>query len=204
MIDTNLNLHREWIVSEGIFIMKAIVGLSRSIRELPAKYPAVISGYIIYLYLFFVMIRFFIVARNSEVNFFNVLEMFDALPFMWFLAITLVKVIHFRTILHESETQRIMKEKELQIKETQIGTMREVVLGLQHQINNPLAVIILTIHKVRRSVPLSQEMIAHINSIEKESKRISQAVKDLSDTQNYVVEQIGKTLGTMAVPAKHE
>jgi len=182
--------------------MKIFSELYRAIKVLPTKYPAVISGYIIYLYLFIVMIRFFVVAQHSEVTFYDVLEMFDALPFMWFLAITLVKVIHYRTILHESETQRMKKEKELQIKETQIGTMREVVLGLQHQINNPLAIIMLTIGKFRRTVTLQKDGIEHLNSIEKESKRISQAVKDFSEAQNYEVEQIGKNIGTMAVTVK--
>jgi len=184
--------------------MKAIVELSRSIKELPTKYPAVISGYIIYMYLFFVMIRFFIVARNTKVNIYDVLELFDALPFMWLLAMTLVKVIHIRTKLHESETQRIMDEQQLQLKETQIDTMREVVSGLQHHINNPLAIIMLTINKFRRSVPLPQAGIVDLNSIEKESKRIAQALKDFRETQNYQVQQVGTMIGAMAVPEKPE
>lgn len=182
--------------------MKTLLQLIRSIKELPAKYPAIISGYIIYLYLFIVMIRFFVVARTSEVTFYDVVEMFDALPFMWLLAMMLVKVIHIQTKLHESETQRIVKEQELQLKETQIITMREVVMGLQHQINNPLAIIMLTIHKVKRSLTMPQEMSADILSIEDESKRITKALKDFSVTQNYEVETIGQTTGTMAVPVR--
>jgi signal transduction histidine kinase len=182
--------------------MNALGKLKQSIKELPARYPAVISGYIIYLYLFLVMVRFFFVARYSAVTFYDVLEMFDALPFMWFLAITLVKVIQYRTKLHESETLRMMKENELEIKETQISTMREVVLGLQHQINNPLAIILLTLTKVKRSIPLSEEMTLHLATVEKESKRITQALKDFSESQHYEVEQIAKTMGAMAVPEK--
>jgi len=40
--------------------MNYIRGMINAIKEIPAKYPAVISAYIIYMYLFFVMIRFFI------------------------------------------------------------------------------------------------------------------------------------------------
>lgn len=182
--------------------MKNLLNLGRSLKELPTKYPAVISGYIIYLYLFIVMIRFFVVARSSTINFYDVIEMFDALPFMWLLAMVLVKVIAIKTKLHESETQRIIKEQELHIKETQINTMREVVMGLQHQINNPLAIILLRIHKVRQSLLLSPEMSVQIESIGEESKRIAQALKDFSATQNYEAEMIGKTIGSMAVPEK--
>jgi signal transduction histidine kinase len=182
--------------------MNTLKNLIRSVKELPAKYPAVISGYIIYLYLFIVMIRFFIVAKTSVISFYDIVEMFDALPFMWLLAMMLVKVIAIKTKLLESETQRMMKEQELHIKETQINTMREVVMGLQHQINNPLAVILLRIHKVKKSLLLSPEMVAHIDAIGDESKRISQALKDFSATQNYEAELIGKNIGSMALPEK--
>jgi len=133
-----------------------------------------------------------------------VIEVFDALPFMWLLAMTLVNVIHIRTKLHESETQRLLKEKELQVKETQIGTMREVVLGMQHHINNPIAIITLTLHKIKRSVSVSPELIEHLSSIESESKRITQVLKEYSQTNDYGVEQIGSTSSAMAVPGKHQ
>jgi len=184
--------------------MKTIVQFFRLIKELPTKYPAIISGYIIYMYLFSVMIRLFVVARHTSVRFWDVVELFDALPFMWLLAMTWVKVLEIRTKLHESETQRIIKEQELQTKETQIATMREVVLGLQHQVNNPLAIIALTLGKVRRTVQLSEELSVDINSIERESKRIAQALKNFSETRKYAVEQIGKTIGAMAVSEKAE
>ncbi len=184
--------------------MNVIFKLFHTIKDLPAKYPAIISGYIIYLYLFIAMIRFFIVAKTTTLDFYDVIEMFDALPFMWLLAMMLVKVIQIRTKLHESETQRIVNEQKLQIKETQIDTMQEVVMGLQHQINNPLAIIMLTIHKIKRSLSQSTESVVDINMIEGELKRIKQVMKDFSETQYYETERIGKSMGTMAVPAKGE
>jgi len=182
--------------------MKEIVKLYHGLKELPAKYPAVISGYIIYLYLFIAMIRFFIVAKTETLDFYDVIEMFDALPFMWMLAMLLVKVIQINTKLHESETLRIVNEQKLHIKETQINTMREMVLGVQHQVNNPLAIIMLRIHKIKQSLVMPEEMSKQINSIEKESKRITQALKEFSESQIYEVEEIGPTMGSMAIPEK--
>ncbi len=117
--------------TEG-FIGK-ITGLWESIRNLPIKYPAIISGYIIYIYLFMTMIRFFIMAKHAQINFWDTVEIFDALPFMWLLALTLVKVIETRSKLADSETQRVLKERELQIRETQLKTM--------HDLKNPFAAI---------------------------------------------------------------
>lgn len=179
-----------------------IRSLLYALKELPAKYPAVLSGYIIYLYLFIVMIRFFLTAKETSIDLYTVIEMFDALPFMWMLAMMLVKVIQINTQLHESETKRILNEQVLEIKETQVNTMREMVLGVQHQINNPLAIIMLRIQKIKRSLNLPEEMSVQINSIAEESKRITQALKDFSETQHYVSEQIGISIGAMAVPKK--
>ena len=184
--------------------MKAIVQLFRSVREIPIKYPAVFSGYIIYSYLFSVMIRLFVLARHTDVKFWDVVELFSALPFMWLLAITWVKVLEIRTKLHESESQRATKDHELRIKETQIATMREVVLGLQHQVNNPLAIIILTLGRIRRTMPLANGMAEHLNSIEKESKRIAKTMKDFSQVQEYEIEQVDKMIGAMAISTKAE
>ncbi len=136
-----------------------IAGLLKSIRDLPIKYPAVISGYIIYIYLFMTMIRFFVIAKHTHVTFIDALELFDALPFMWLLALTLVKVIEIRTKLHESETQRALKERELQIRETQLKTM--------HDLKNPFAAIsgfasILHDDDVIKTMPEQREVVKYI------------------------------------------
>lgn len=114
-------------------MIKKIKDLWESVRSLPIKYPAIISGYIIYIYLFMTMIRFFIMAKRASVGFWDIVEIFDALPFMWLLALTLVKVIETKTKLNDSETQRMVKERELQIRETQLKTM--------HDLKNPFAAI---------------------------------------------------------------
>jgi signal transduction histidine kinase len=176
----------------------------RSIKELPTKYPAIISGYLIYMYLFMVLIRFFITAKHRTLTVYNIIEMFSALPFMWLLAMMWVKVLKIRTRLHDSETRRAAKEQEVEIKGTQLATMREVALGLQHQINNPLAIMTLTLGRVRRAASLTNEITDDIDSIERESRRISQALKDFTRTRNYVVEQVDAVIGTMAVSEKAE
>jgi signal transduction histidine kinase len=173
-----------------------------ALKEIPMKYPAVISGYIIYSYLFYTLIRFFIIAKESKLTFQNVFEMFDALPFMWLLAIMLVKVIDIRTKLHESETLRMLHERELQVKETQITTMREVVRGLQHHINNPLAIIMLTISRIKRQIQNMPEVDKEVVSIEEASKRITKALRDFGESEYYKVEQIGSTIGAMTVPTE--
>jgi signal transduction histidine kinase len=130
-----------------------------SLKTLPIKYPAIISGYIIYSYLFMTMIRFFIIAKHTHITVWDAFEIFDALPFMWLLALTLVKVIEIRTKLHESETQRALKERELQIRETQLKTM--------HDLKNPFAAIsgfgtILHNDAALKTMPEQREIVKYI------------------------------------------
>lgn len=184
--------------------MGTISSFVRSAKEIPSKYPAVIAGYIIYSYMFATIMRFFLTAKMSTVTYIDVIEMFDALPFMWLLAVTLVKVIEMRSKLHQSEMLRAEKEEELHMKETQMKTMQEVVMGLQHHINNPLAIVMLTINRIKRSAPESAEMISDITNAEESIKRITQTLKDFSESQNYEVEDVGPIIGTMAVPTERK
>jgi hypothetical protein len=91
-----------------------------------ARYPAVLSGYIIYCYLFISIMRLFYKVKHSGATLVDAYDIFSALPFMWLLAVSLVKVIEYRTKLHENETQQLAREKELQLKDTQLKTMHEV------------------------------------------------------------------------------
>jgi len=180
--------------------MTSVRGLWHALKELPLKYPAVLSAYIIYGYLFMVMIRFFIIARSQTLSFYDIFEIFDAVPFLWMLAMMLVKVIEMRTMLHESEKSRLLGEQELEIRKTQVGTMREVVLGMQHHINNPLAIITLTLQKIKRTEPMSPGLAEGMERLEHETQRITQVLKDYGTTRDYDTEEIGRTDAVMAMP----
>lgn len=118
---------------------------------------------------------------------------------MWLLSVTLVMIIEMRTRLHESEQQRLMKENELKIKTTQINTLREVAAGVQHEINSPLTVMNLNIYKMKSLTLGSEEMKPIIESLENESKRISNALKALSELEEYKSDSINQSLGGMMV-----
>jgi hypothetical protein len=163
-----------------------------------AQYPAVLSGYIIYSYLFISMVRLFIRARYHGADLSDAYDIFSALPFMWFLAVSLVKVIDFRSKLYDSETRRMISEKELQTKITQLTTMHEVVKGLQHQVNNPLAIISLSIGQTKRSVGDNPAAITRIESIENAANQISFALQKFSEAERYEYEHVDEVVGTIA------
>ncbi len=182
--------------------MKYIRGLFNALKELSAKYPAVLSGYIIYAYLFLAIIRLFLKVKYGEATLSDAYDIFSALPFMWLLAVALVKVIEVRTKLHESQTQIILDREQLTMKETQLNTMKEVVHGLQHHVNNPLAIITLYVSRLRRKVADNVEALDGIEQIGVATKKISSALAEFSAAEHYEVEHAGPIVGNIAVPPK--
>lgn len=170
--------------------------------EFFARYPAVLSGYIIYCYLFISIMRLFYKVKYYGASLYDAYDIFSALPFMWLLAVSLVKVIEYHTKLHQHETQQLAHEKELLMKDTQLKTMHEVVKGLQHQINNPLAIIALLISKTKKSVKDNQDAIKNIESIEHSANSIAQAIEDFKQAELYETDNIGSLEGKIAAIPK--
>jgi signal transduction histidine kinase len=148
--------------------------------------------------------RLFYKVKHQGATLSDAYDIFSALPFMWFLAVSLVKVIEYRTKLHQNETQQLAHARELQMKETQLKTMHEVVKGLQHQINNPLAIIALLISKTKKSVRDNQDAIKNIESIEHSANSIAHALEDFKRTELYETDHIGSLEGKIAAIPKDQ
>jgi signal transduction histidine kinase len=162
-----------------------------------AQYPAVLSGCIIYSYLFVSMVRLFIKVKVHGATPGDIYDIFSALPFMWLLAVSLVKIIEFRTKLHN-------QEKELQVKNIQLTTMHEVVKGVQHQVNNPLAIISLSVDQTKRAVEHDPALLKKIESIANAANQITSALQKFSEAEHYEYENVDRKVGPIAsIPGEH-
>jgi signal transduction histidine kinase len=130
----------------------------------------------------------------------NIVESFDAFPFMWLLSVALVKVIDVRTKLHKSEEQRNIAKREIQLHQSQLKTLREVTRGVQHHVNNPLAIISLAISPARKAAGKNKEVLHQLGVIEKAVKRMSTALEDFSKVREYTVESGGPIVGDIVTP----
>ncbi len=171
--------------------------VSTVVREIATQYPAIVSGLVMYSYLLFMIIRLFIRAHAEGFSYIEVLESFDALPFMWLLSISLVKIIGFRSRLHESERQRLLAEEEARLHQTQVTTLREVVKALQHHINNPLAIISLAARTAAKNAAEHPTILHQLELIQNSGERIEDVLKKLSETVTYSVETPNAYVGPM-------
>ena len=185
-------------------MIESIVQFWGYLKNFFTRYPAVLSGYIIYCYLFISIMRLFYKAKYGTASFSDAYDIFSALPFMWFLAVSLVKVIEYRTKLHQSETNEMARSKELHVKEAQLTTMHEVVKGLQHKINNPLAIINLLISKTKKSIKENKEAENNIDMIENATNSIARALEEFSKAEQYAIEHIGMLEGNITTVKKIE
>jgi signal transduction histidine kinase len=182
--------------------MQPIRRIFEGAKSFCIKYPAVLSGLFIYSYLLFCIVHYFIkmkyfIAYNSSVLE-NIFDSFDALPFMWLLSVVLVKIIDIRTKLHKSEEQRIITEQELQLQQTQLKTLHEVTRGIQHHINNPLSIIMLSLGSASKTAADNPEIISYLKIIEEQVNRIVAALSDFSKVRVYASESIDPHVGDIA------
>jgi signal transduction histidine kinase len=172
------------------------------VKNFCIKYPATLSGLFIYSYLLFCIVHYFIKVKYFPVQtsfiLENILDSFDAFPFMWLLSVVLVKIIDVRTKLHESEEQRIMAEQELHLQQTQLKTLHEVTRGIQHQINNPLSIIVLSLGFANKDAAGNPELISNLHIIEEQVNRIIAALSDFSKVRTYTSESIDPHVGDIA------
>jgi signal transduction histidine kinase len=184
--------------------MKSIKKMYEKTKAFCIVYPAFVSGFFIYSYLFFCILQYFFKLKSSSLFhspvLTNIIESFDAFPFMWLLSVALVKVIEVRTKLHESEEQRFFAEREKQLHQSQLKTLQEITRGVQHHINNPLAIISLALGPARKAAGNNQKVLHQLNVIDEAANRMITTLKDFSKVREYTVESAGPIVGDIVTP----
>lgn len=183
---------------------KWLVMITTKIKAYCIAYPAVLSGFFIYGYLLVCIIHYFVKVKSFSISTYDIIDSFDALPFMWLLSVALVKIIDIRTKLFDSEEQRLKAEREAQLNQVQLQTLQEVVRGLQHHINNPLAIIRLAIDPSKREAKGNNKLLHQLDVIEESINRISVALEEFAKARKYMVKSMGPVVGEVAAPVNKE
>ncbi len=158
----------------------------RSVNKLIATYPAIIASYFIYGYYFISTMEFYIAFKKKHFGASEALSHFDTLLWMWMLAFVLVKIIELREKLHGHEHANTEHQHTIQLKETQIKTLHEVILTLEHEINNPLAIIFGYVRLIKKETT-KEKSLNNIAKIEEAAQRITHVLKEFSTKKTYEV-----------------
>ena len=153
------------------------------VKELSVKYPAILSGYFLYGYLFISIIRLFIKAKRGILLIEDIYDISSTLLILWLLALSCVKILEGRSKLRQTEEELAREQRRRRIEEANVATMMEVERTLQHEINNPLAVIALSIGRLKRATQLDHELLGETIDIECASKKIGTVSTDFRGAQ---------------------
>ncbi len=164
-----------------------------------ARYPAVLSGYIIYLYFFLATLDFYRdVKEQAPHGLVDYFQNFDALIWMWLLAWALVKIIEYRSKVQTHEKREMEHQQELKVRQTQLNTMQEVIRALQHDINNPLTIILAYLRRAERAAANSPEILENLAEVKTGAERIAKTLSDFSKARAYTT--IDSPVGPLAQP----
>jgi hypothetical protein len=147
------------------------------------KYPAVVTGYFLAGYSFIAIIRMVVRAKRGSIVVEDLYDVFSALPFMWLLAMSIVQIIHERSRLRLIQDELAREQLKRQITEIQLSALKDAEKALHHNINNPLAVIALSLARLKRAVRVDRDLTDKANDIEYASQKIGSVLSDFSRTQ---------------------
>jgi len=195
------DIHHSRHPSLMAILKRAFLFVFRPVRDFFVKHPAVLSGYIIYAYFFITTMQFYRDMKLTHFRAFNVVQRFDALIWMWLLAFVLVKVIEYRQRLAEEEQLRLEQQRELELKTAQVATIHQMIRTLQHQINNPLTVILLYIQRSMRRSDLGPELREGLTEMKSSAERIVAILHDFAHAQG--IETVGSPVGDLITPSNN-
>jgi signal transduction histidine kinase len=156
----------------------------RYTRDFVTRYPAVLASYFIYGYYFISTLDFYVAFKKKHLGASETISHFDTLLWMWLLAWALVRVLDLRERLTAKEKENLAHQHTIQLKETQLKTLNEVVTTLKHRINNPLA-IILGYVRLAKKKSTDDDISKKLSEIEIAAQRINTTMKEFSLVRVY-------------------
>jgi hypothetical protein len=132
---------------------------------------------------FISIVRMIIKAKQGTLGVEDLYNVYSALPFMWLLAMSIVTIVHERSRLRELENELTREQQQRRITELQLATLKEAEKVLQHKINNPLAVIALSISRLKRASQRDHVFVEETNDTEYASQKIDTVLTDFRGTQ---------------------
>lgn len=182
---------------------RALHTIYKPVRDYFIKHPALLSGYIIYAYFFITTMDFYRNFKETHtVGILSTIEKFDALIWMWLLAVVLVKVIEYRNRLNSQERLRLEREKELEVKGAQLSTTHQMIRTLQHQINNPLTIILLYVQRALRKAENNQQDLEDLIMVKNGAERIATTLREFAHAQS--IETVDSPVGDLVTPSNKD
>jgi signal transduction histidine kinase len=158
--------------------MNVLNKLREKIATAVDRYPLVIAGIAIYVYYLFTSVDLF-EHRTETRSFFDYLVQFDSLLFMWLATAAFIQVQKYRKV-HKKEEERLHEmERILDKQKIYDQLLGDITTLLQDRVNNPLAIISVTSHEIRKKFEKDMEIMKWLDRIDGAVQRIENSIRDI-------------------------
>jgi uncharacterized membrane protein len=143
------------------------------------------------LFMGITVVNIFYDVHIQRFDFFTWFFKVESLLFFFILSYIFQRLVLMNQVLHDEELKRIDIEQKWQLKEKELSTLHEVARSLQHNIANPLAIILMVSQASRRRGKgnLPVEDLKRWEQCEVAAKKISEVLVRIQSMSAYETEE---------------
>lgn len=152
------------------------------------RYSILVAAVVIYGYYLLTSIDLLQHAREKR-GFFDYVMQFDSLILLWVIAAVIIQLQKYRKEKKEQDAYREKIQMEFERQRIHLQLLDEITSLLQDNVNNPLAVISITSHTIRRKFEADDEILVWLDRIDASLQRVHATINDI---KSYQTEKIVK------------
>jgi signal transduction histidine kinase len=159
------------------------------------RYSIILAGIVIYLY--YLLTSVDLIKRGGEhLGFFDYVLQFDSLILLWIIAAVVIQLQRHRRQQREEQEHRRKIEMEFEKQRIHAQLLDEMTKLLQDNVNNPLAMISITSHTIRKKFANDEEIINWLDRIDTSLQRIHSAISEIKSAQAKKIVDEGAKLAS--------
>ena len=173
--------------------------LSNTIVAFLDKYSILVAAVVICGYYLFTSIDL-IGSENKHKGFVGYLLQFDSLILLWIIAAVVIQLQRYRRQQSEEQEYRRKIQHEFERQRIHLQLLDEITKLLQDNVNNPLAMISITSHSIRKKIDTDDEITGWLDRIDASLHRIHSTISDIKAHQTQRIVESGANAGIAAIP----
>ncbi len=150
------------------------------------RYSIIVAAVVIYGYYLLTSIDLFQQPPEKR-TFIDYLLRFDSLILLWVIAVVMIQLQKYRKERKEEEAYKRQIELEFERQRIHLQLLDEIITLLQDNVNNPLAIISITTHAMRRKFEGDGETTQWLERIESSMQRINTTINDIKAYQTQKI-----------------
>lgn len=152
------------------------------------RYFILIAAVVIYSYYLVTSINL-IEHSTVKKGFLDYVLQFDSLILMWIVAAVFLQLQKYRNEKKEEEAYRQKIQNEFERQRIHLQLLDEITALLQDNVNNPLAVISITSHTIRRKFESDEEILGWLDRIDTSLQKVHATINDIKAYQTQKIVQ---------------